>query len=642
MPTTRPSLGDHFRYAFDRLMARGAWALMAWHLLIALATIVIVSLVGVMLALVPANEQGEAMSFGALLWTTLMHAIDPGTITGNEGSVGWRALMMMATVFGILLVGSLIAILVASVADRFDKLRKGHSRVLEQDHTLVIGWSSQIFTIIAELVRANESRNGGCIVVYADHDKIWMEDELRVKVPELGRTRVVVREGDPTDPATLDVVATAHARAIIVLAPEQASDDTQVVRALLSVGRTEPDEGRTQHVVTEIRDPHNVAVARLAGDRRTEVLEVGELVAKIAVQTCLQAGLSVVYEELLSFSGNEIYFIDAAQVIGLSFGRALHQFDDGALLGLRDASGRVVLNPAMDRVIAVGEQLVLIAADDDQIHAAETPWPESSATVEAVGAVEATKVSASAAPARTLILGWSTRVPSIVRGIDAYAAPGSELLVVSTNPDAEAVLATLAPSLTRVALTHRSDNMSDRRVIDSLDPRAWKHVMVLPDDRIAQATEADAKVLVALLHLRDVAEGLARPFSVVSEMRDVRSRALAEAARADDFIISDHFIGLLLAQIAENADLAAVFAELFDPAGAEIYLRPAMDYVVEDHELDVHTLIEIGRRRSEVVIGVRIGRDARDESKNFGVVINPRKTARLRLTPADRVIVLAA
>ncbi|KIG16830.1 putative secreted protein [Enhygromyxa salina] len=632
-------MGDHLRYAFDRLMAKGAWALLAWHLSITLVTILVVSLIGVALGVVPLDEQGERLGFGALLWTTLMHAIDPGTITGNDGSAGWRALMMMATMLGILLVGSLVAILVASVAHRFDKLRQGHSRVLEQDHTLVVGWSSQIFTIIKELVRANESRSGGCVVIYADHDKVWMEDELRVKVPKLGRTRVVVRAGDPTDPASLDVVATARARAIVVLAPEHARDDTAVVRALLAVGRTHPERGRIQHVVTEIRDPHNVAVARLTGDRRTEVLEIGELIAKIAVQTCLQAGLSVVYEELLSFNGNEIYFIDAAPVLGLCFGGALHQFENCVLIGLRDAEGRVVLSPAMDRVIAAGEALVLIAADDDQIHVTNELWEGAATTVDAA---EATTVRSSAAPTRTLILGWSTRVPSIVAGINAYAAPGSELLVVSTNPDAETVLATLAPSLNQVTLTHRSDNMSDRRVIDDLDPRTWKHVMVLPDDRIEQATEADAKVLVALLHLRDVAEGLTRPFSVVSEMRDVRSRALAEVARADDFIVSDHFIGLLLTQIAENADLAAVFAELFDPSGAQIYLRPATDYVVAGHELDVHTLVEIGQRRGEVVIGVRLAGHAKNEHQNFGVVINPRKSTRLRLSQADRVIVLAA
>ncbi len=633
--STRPTPGDRFRYAFDALMARGAWALILWHLMIALAAVLAVSLLVVALGEVPVDAEGVPLDFAALYWVTLMHAIDPGTLTGTEGSALWRALMMLATVGGIILVGSLIGVLVASATHRFDALRRGHSRVLEQDHTLVLGWSRQIFTIIGELALANTSRRGGCIVIYADHDKLWMDEELRDKVRDTGRTRVVVRAGDPTDPGTLPRVAPEHARAIVVLAPEDARDDTQVIRALLAIGRIKPAPGRRQHVVTEIRDPRNIAVARLTGERRIELLEVGDLIAKIAVQTCLQAGLSFVYEELLGFHGDEIYFIDAAPLVGRSFAQALHQFEDCTLLGVCGVDGRVQLKPAMDHVLAAGERLIVIAADDDLclVH----PW---SGAVDEACIVDTPRALRS--PARTLILGWNVRVPAVVRGLDAYVLTGSTIHVVSSDPAAAPAIDELAAQLRNVQLTHRAGDIGDRRILDALDPRAWDHVMVVPDDRIVAATEADAQVLVALLHLRDLAAGLPRPFSIVSEMRDVRSRDLAEVARADDFIISDRFIGLLLAQVAENAELAAVFADLFDPEGAEIYLRPASDYVALDRELDGHTLVAAGARRGEVVMGVRIAaRAATGTAPHDGIIVNPRKSTRLSLTRDDQVIVLA-
>lgn len=634
---TRPTPGDRFRYAFDALMARGAWALIFWHLLMALAAVFVVSLLVIAAGEVPAGEDGEPIGFATLLWTTLMHAIDPGTITGDDGTRGFMTLMMIATVGGILLIGSLVAVLVASVSQRFDALRRGHSRVLEQDHTLVLGWSRQIFTIVSELAAANESHRRGCIVIYAEHDKLWMEHELRAKLRGTGRTRVVVRTGDPTDPGTLELVAPERARAIVVLAPEGARDDTQVVRALLAVGRTAPEPGRRQHVVTEIRDPRNIAVAQLTGERRIEVLEVGDLIAKIAVQTCLQSGLSLVYEELLGFAGDEIYFADAAPLVGQTFARAMHQFEDCTLMGLRGGDGRVQLMPAMDRVIAPGERLILIAADDNRC----TPHPWSASVDPGLIVAPA---PAPRQPVRALVLGWNSRVPAIVRGIAAYVPPGSTLRVVSSDPAAGPALAELATTLTTLTLEHRPGDISDRRVLDEQDPCTWHHVMVLPDDRIEAATEADAQVLVALLHLRDLAAHLSagptRPFSIVSEMRDVRSRDLAEVARADDFIISDRFIGLLLAQLAEDADLADVFADLFDPEGAEIYLRPAAAYVATDRELDVHTLVAAAAARGEVLIGVRLAKPGPAHPPH-GVLVNPRKSTRLSLGAADQVIVLA-
>ncbi|HEY0133858.1 MAG TPA: hypothetical protein VGB85_07255, partial [Nannocystis sp.] len=147
MPT-RPTLGDRFRYAFDGLIARGAWALITWHLLIALATVFAISLLVAVVGQTPVGEDGQPIDFAALYWTVLMHAIDPGTITGDEGDAAWRTLMMIATIAGIILIGSLVASLVASVTQRFHELRRGHSRVIEEGHTLVLGWSRQIFTII--------------------------------------------------------------------------------------------------------------------------------------------------------------------------------------------------------------------------------------------------------------------------------------------------------------------------------------------------------------------------------------------------------------------------------------------------------------------------------------------------------------
>lgn len=633
--TKPPSISDRFRYAFDTFMARGAHVLLGWQVLAAVAAVVVIALVIVVLGMVPLDENGDPISFAALVWLTLMHAIDPGTITGDESAPPWRAIMMTTTVLGILLVGSLVAVLVATVNQRFDSLRRGRSRVLEEDHTLILGWSRQIFTIVSELAVAHASKPH-CVVVCADHDKVWMEEELRAKISnigKLGRLRLVVRSGDPTDPDVLTQVAVEQARAIVVLDSESSPNDTQVLRTLLAVGRRVPEQGFRQHVVTELDDARNVAVAQMTGDRRIEALVVGDLIAKIAVQTCLQSGLSIVYEELLSFQGCELYFIDADALVGKTFAQAVQQPQDASVLGICSAAGKIQLKPPLDRKIVQGDRLIVIAVDER--------WELSSwsGEIDESGIAELKPTVRS--PERTLILGWNERVPAIVTGIDAYVAPGSAVCVVTLDPSAKLALGELSESLHNVAVESRYGDVSDRRVLDGLDPNSWHHVLVLPPDRIEAASEADAQVLVALLHLRDIAEIANRPFSVVSEMRDARSRDLAEVARADDFIISDRFLGLLLAQVAENPDLAAVFGDLFDPEGVEIYLRPASDYVLLDRELDYRVLIESGLRRDEVVLGYRRGADSMDSGKHFGVVLNPPKSQRVRLQASDRVIVLA-
>ncbi|MDX6283799.1 MAG: hypothetical protein QOH03_4870, partial [Kribbellaceae bacterium] len=125
-----------------------------------------------------------------------------------------------------------------------------------------------------------------------------------------------------------------------------------------------------------------------------------------------------------------------------------------------------------------------------------------------------------------------------------------------------------------------------------------------------------------------------------SEINDDANREIAEVTRADDFVVSDKLISLLLTQLTENRHLAAVFEELFSPIGAEIYLKPASDYLRPGVPATFATIAEAARRRDEVAIGYRI-HDQFYRPPAYGVVLNPAKNKSLTLTARDRVVVLA-
>jgi hypothetical protein len=165
-------------------------------------------------------------------------------------------------------------------------------------------------------------------------------------------------------------------------------------------------------------------------------------------------------------------------------------------------------------------------------------------------------------------------------------------------------------------------------------------VIVLADDQL-EAQQADARTLVTLLHLRDIADRFNHPFSIVSEMLDVRNRALAEVTKADDFIVSDKLVSLMLAQISENKSLNAVFTDLFDPDGSEVYLKLAANYVKTGEPVNFYTVVEAARRRGEVAIGYRVTAHGNDASKSYGVAVNPRKSEMITFAEWDRIIVLA-
>lgn len=53
---------------------------------------------------------------------------------------------------------------------------------------------------------------------------------------------------------------------------------------------------------------------------------------------------------------------------------------------------------------------------------------------------------------------------------------------------------------------------------------------------------ADSRTMIKLLHLCDISNKCEDcPFSIVTEMLDLRNRELAEITEVDDFIVSDFF-----------------------------------------------------------------------------------------------------
>lgn len=623
-----PSLGERARYRFDTWMSRGTVALIA---LLGLATAVFVIVLSAITILFVAVFPDDYNRFEGdytpwdVFWDSLMRTLDPGTMGGDRGW-GFRILMLIVTVGGLIIVAGLIGIVSGAFDARIDELRKGRSRVLEEDHTLILGWSTKVFPIVREICLANASRGRGAIVILADRDKVEIEDDIKAQVPDTGRTRVIVRSGDPMNLAELEVASPHTARSIIVLAPEDDEDpDSTVIKTALAVTNHPDRKAGDYHIVGELRDPANLEAARLVGRHEAHWVLSSELISRITVQTSLQSGLSVVYSELLDFDGAEVYFTTQPSLAGRSYFDAQLAFADSAVFGIvRD--GAVLLNPPADTVLDERDELVVIAEDDDTIRTAEPGTPDESVLADGTLAEPDRET--------TLVLGENRRLPLVLAELDAYATPRSRVTVVADVPEPD------LPTFERLEVTFRRGDPTSRTVLDDLAPHTFDHIIALAADRLSPQ-RADARTLITLLHLRDIADRHGVDVNVVSEMYDDRNRELAEVTKADDFIVSDHLVSLMLSQVSENKQLTQVFGELFSFVGSEIYLRPAGRYIAPGREADFYSVLEAARRRGETAIGYRIHELSRDPSAAYGVRVNPDKRERRTFAERDTIIVIA-
>lgn len=613
-------------------MASGPMALIGWLAAVSLLFILIAALVVTLLGVKP--EGGENLSFVEATWVSAMRAIDAGALGGDNG---WpfRIVMALVTIAGIFIVSSLIGILNSGLESKMDEMRKGRSFVIESNHTLILGWSSNIFTIVSELVIANSNTRNGRIVILADKDKVEMEEEIRAKAGDLGTTKVICRTGSPIDLIDLEIVNPHEARSIIILSPETENPDPQVIKTILALTNNPRRRKAPYHIVAEIRDPKNMEAAHLVSRGEAQLIQTNDLIARITVQTCRQSGMSVIYTELLDYDGDEIYFHNEPTLAGKTFGDALLAYNESAIIGVQHADGTVQVNPPMTSTLDRDDKLIAISGDDDTIVPVTTPIAIDEALIRQAQPEVPT-------PERTLILGWNRRGCTIATELNSYVAPGSLVTVVSEDEHAESELAHLCgETQTNARITWQHGDTTDRATLDSLDIASYQHIIVLGSGDTMDIQEADARTLITLLHLRNIEEQGGESFSIVSEMLDIRNRELAEVTQADDFIVSDKLISLLLAQVSENKHLNAVFSDLFDSDGSEIYLKLARDYVALESETNFATVVEAARRRGECAIGYRLAAHASNAEKQYGVVVNPSKSERLRFTQNDRVIVIA-
>ena len=631
-PAKRHPTWARLHYLADRLLGLGTFAQVG---LLGMITALVVALAVGFLVVSGITPDGiHGFDLREAIWTTLAHLFDGGTMGNDPPDWEFRLVTLAVTLTGLLIVSALIGLLTTGLVDKLEELRRGRTFVMEEDHTLILGWSPSVFTILSELAIAHEGDKRSRVVILADKDKVEMESEIRTKVADLKRTKVICRTGLPIDLDDLSIVNPDDARSIIVLAPEGEDADTHVLKTILAITNNPARKAGKYHIVAELQDPKKREVAVLVGGDELEIVLSSEVVTRLTVQTCFQSGLSHVYTELFDFAGDEIYLKAEPGLVGQTFGDALLAYEHCAVIGMRRGDGRIVLNPPMDTAIAPDDQLFAIT--EDMMHFVMRGKP---AFDEA--AIRTGERQPKGGPRRTLILAWNRRAPAIIREMDYYVPEGSEVTVVADVAEPRDELAALNPLLQNQTVSFWPGDTTDFTTLDSLDIWSYQHVIVLGYTELLGQQEADARTLVTLLYLRTIAERTGAKVNIVSEMLDIRNRELAKVTKVDDFIVSNNIISLMLAQVSENKHLNAVFQDLLDTQGQEIYLKPATDYVEAGRPVDFYTVVEAARRRGEVAIGHRLMSPEARRGPMDGVSLNPVKAARTTYDAADRIIVIA-
>lgn len=614
----KPSFREKLRYAFDNFMGNGTIALIGMLFLI---TAVVVIITGIL-----SSVGDSGITVGTAIWSSLMHALDAGTLAGDDtSSILFIVLMSVVTICGIFVTSILIGIISSGFEEKLNSLRKGFSRVIEKDHIVIIGFDDSIYTIISELIEANSNHKNGRILVVGTEEKEYMDEEIRSHIEDFKTTKVICRSGSPFHSTVLEMASVETARSIII----NEKDDFAVIKSLLSSVAYLKSKGAfndNTSITTVIHEQGNLEAARIAGEGRAEIIYFKDMIARVIANTCRQPGLSYVLTEIFDYEGDEFYFEEFPQLVGKRFGEVLNLFKCSTVVGLLKGK-QTLLNPAMDTPIEAGDCIIHMANDDG------SSKPDLQAPAIDVSGKIPTETYETEDGFNLLILGHNDSLPLVLRELNDFSPENSEIIIACDTLPEEAEEKWCSFDKLRVTLLET--NIYKRETLEGILRDGAKNILLLSDSD-EDEEDADSRSLLLLLQIRAIAAAWGCEFNITSEMKSPHNQNLLKVANVNDFVVGSSITNLMLTQMSENRMLTEFFTTLLTSDGSELYMKNVRKYVKPGIELSFYELTEIVKAHDEILLGYK-----RTVDGKLQIVLNSEKSEHISFTPDDYLIVIA-
>jgi hypothetical protein len=535
--------------------------------------------------------------------------------------------------------------------------------VIEQGHTLILGWNDRMQDLISQLCQANDSEGGAPIVILADNFgggkpdmDDWMNDAIELE--DRRGSMIITRYGSRIETGPLLQCAVARARSIIILSEcsgDNDEDDAAIVRTTLALtAGLAPEDRPACHFVIELMDIDNADVAMLGvmdgvnAEKKIKPVISNDITGKLMIQSAREIPLSTCFANLCCFDGSECYFETWPSLTGITFREACYCFKDAVVLGVRytdeycASAGKnpVELNPPGDYAIQEGDKILVLAEDNDTYEAGasnevpRTPVPPFELPP--------------ASPENILLTGWREDFHYMIMELDKWVPSGSRLFLLNRESvvDQEEMLkegyagmgedgADWAPSAFE-SVEYMSGDPTNVKILNGLgipagvrggaDGSIWgvggltieqyQSIIVLacPPEDSSDGLTGDSRVMVSMLIFRELQRlkqeeakeaGLACPpeSTLVSEIRDPRTQATMNLTGASDSVVGNQTIAMIIAQISEDADNAYVFKDLFSEEGMEMHVKDIRLFAAPDEVLSFWDLIGRCQLRNMIPIG---------------------------------------
>ena len=637
---------DRLKYKFERFLSKGGGSIFFSLSLVFIAGfLIIIGLRWCLLMFFPSLNYYD--NFLTDVWVVFLQMTDPGNMSQDNEAPFWlKMTTILAGLVGVILLSMLIAFITTTLEAVFYEFRKGRGRVLEQNHTLILGWNERAVDVIRELIMANESEKKASIVVLAKESKEVMDNRIAKRLPNTQNTSIITTTGDYANVNELRRVNVDQAKSVALVAAcsesassdEKDASDVQAIKSVMAIISCQQGQNKLP-IIAELFSPEKRDLIALFEDPQIIALDSWNIMGKLLVQTSLTSGLEVVYSEIFSFAGCEVYFYEAPDWNSVAFYEASYHLKDGIPLGIYHPNKGLKLRPNSDTQLQQGDQLLILANDDSTIQFEPNVFFRPKTFQLSGDRIEQQQKN-------ILILGWHDVANIFIKEAAGYLLSGSSFDILFHQPDEalQVMVKELQGQYPDFSIRLINSNPLSLDALELQCPFSYHNVIVLSQDLNEQSVDRiDADTLVILLLLRTIDKNKdSTQTNIITQVLNSENQEIITQTDVDDFIISNRLITMILTQLSENPLIKLFYDDIFSEDGSEIYVKPAHLYFSEfPVQIAFGSVMHLANKRDEICLGIRKGSLSKKATENFGIQLNLPKDQFILVEAEDFLVVLS-
>lgn len=604
MKRRKHTVKEKLQYWFDTAMSGGMKSMIT---ALFTATTIVVVVFGILIALL------SKMRIVKGVWVSFMHVIDPGTLTADENGFFYMLCMTFVTFFGIAVFSTLVGIINTGIQEKMESLKKGKSKILEEDHIVILGFDNEIYTILEELIEANRVKESGTIVILdGTHSIEDMQELVAQRIQNTYNTKIIYRAGMIYDVSTVSMCSLETCKSIIV----NVESDSLTIKCILAVASVinKMEDGLRPHITAVIKNKeYNDAAICAAGKTEIKLLNFEDIIAKIIAQSSRYHGVSEFFEDLFGYEGSEVYIRPAPkEIYGVPIEDICLYYNNSICIGKEVSTGEIKLYPLLEgdeRIVRKGDRLIFIAENENEITVKKIASSVHDIKIrETVEYVEDTR--------NVLILRYSSKIEAIIHELRAINKSAAITIAVKEEyiEDVQEIKERNKDLNIEVVCENGLENTEIKNLIEKTKPDSvivLSNVSSINADTDAETSSAlsekdDSEIIILLLQLRSLAQKENYQFSVTSEIQYSANQKLAQDTGVNDFVVGSSITNRLLAQIAQEKDRYEIFQDLITTEGTDVLIRDVTDYLETDvpYKLSqIKRTVALSGNRGEVFIG---------------------------------------